>query len=166
MNLSHYSVIIKDTEDPDSIILYSIKKESLIRINQDTLEMIQTGDLPEEAEKQLADLEFIVLDQVSEKEEMLGYIGDFNQNFRGLDITVTLNLDCNFACIYCCEEGIKNQLELMRQGFDLVEKRFEQVDKRFEDMQNYMDKRFSALQWMMGIGFTLLAALMGIFNFF
>lgn len=100
--------MIKDPEDPDSIILYSIKKESLIRINQDTLEMIQTGDLPEEAEKQLIDLEFLVLDQVSEKQEMLGYLGDFNQNFRELDITVTLNLDCNFACIYCCEEDIKH----------------------------------------------------------
>lgn len=108
MHLSHYSIIIKNAENPDSIILYSIKKESLIRINQDTLEMIQTGDLPEEAEKQLTDLEFLVPDQVYEKKEMLGYIEDFNQNFRELDITVTLNLDCNFACIYCCEEEIKH----------------------------------------------------------
>ena len=57
------------------------------------------------------------------------------------------------------EEGLKNQSELMRQGF-------EQMDKRFEGMQHSMDKRFSVLQWVMGIGFTLLAALMGIFNFF
>ena len=108
MHLSHYSVTIKDPENPDSIILYSIKKGSLIRINQDTLDMIQTGDLPEDAEKQLTDLEFLVSDQISEKQEMLDYIRDFNQNFRELDITVTLNLDCNFACIYCCEEGIKD----------------------------------------------------------
>ena len=75
------------------------------------------------------------------------------------------------------EEGLKNQAELMRQGFEQMEKRFEQVDKRFEDMQHFMDKRFedmqysigkrfSVLQWVMGVGFTLLAALMGVFNFF
>ena len=71
------------------------------------------------------------------------------------------------------EEGLKSQLELMRQGFNQMEKRFEQIDKRFEDMQYNMDKRFeqvdkrfSQLQWTMGIGFTILAALMGVFNFF
>jgi cytoskeletal protein RodZ len=53
------------------------------------------------------------------------------------------------------EEGLKNQAELMRQGFEQMEKRFELVDKRF-----------SVLQWVMGVGFTILAALMGVFNFF
>ena len=46
------------------------------------------------------------------------------------------------------EESLKNQAELMRQGFE------------------HMEKRFTHQQWTMGIGFTLLAALMGIFNFF
>ncbi len=46
------------------------------------------------------------------------------------------------------EEGLKNQSELMRQGFE------------------HMEKRFTHQQWTMGIGFTLLAALMGIFNFY
>ncbi|MCF8107966.1 MAG: hypothetical protein K9J81_03135 [Desulfohalobiaceae bacterium] len=36
------------------------------------------------------------------------------------------------------EEELKNQRDLMKQGFDLMEKRFEQVDRRFEQM----DKRF------------------------
>ena len=51
------------------------------------------------------------------------------------------------------EEELKNQRELMKQGFDQIDKRiellqinmdrrFEQVDKRFEQMQSNMDKRF------------------------
>jgi len=58
------------------------------------------------------------------------------------------------------EEELKNQRELMKQGFDQidkriellqinmdkrfeqVDKRFEQVDKRFEQMQSNIDKRF------------------------
>jgi len=51
------------------------------------------------------------------------------------------------------EEELKNQRELMKQGFDQIDKRielrqinmdkrFEQVDKRFEQMQINMDKRF------------------------
>jgi chromosome segregation ATPase len=51
------------------------------------------------------------------------------------------------------EEELKNQRELMKQGFEQtdkriellqinMDKRFEQVDKRFEQMQHNMDKRF------------------------
>jgi len=51
------------------------------------------------------------------------------------------------------EEELKNQRDLMKQGFDLMDKRFiemredmnkrfEQVDKRFEEMREDMDKRF------------------------
>lgn len=44
------------------------------------------------------------------------------------------------------EEELKNQRELMKQGFDQIDKRFEQVDKRFEQMQLNMDKRFEQMQ--------------------
>jgi len=61
------------------------------------------------------------------------------------------------------EEELKNQRELMKQGFDLmdkrfqemrtdmlnrfeqVDKRFEQMDKRFETTQASMDKRFEQI---------------------
>jgi hypothetical protein len=54
------------------------------------------------------------------------------------------------------EEELKNQREIMKQGFDLMDKRFEDmylymdkrfeaVDKRFEDIFRYMDKRFEAV---------------------
>jgi len=45
------------------------------------------------------------------------------------------------------EEELKNQRELMKQGFDLMDKRFEDMfrymDKRFEDMNNGMNNRFN-----------------------
>ena len=44
------------------------------------------------------------------------------------------------------EEELKNQRELMKQGFDQIDRRMElmqvNMDKRFELMQNSMDKRF------------------------
>ncbi len=109
MQLSHYCLIIEDPSDSESIILYSIKKESLVKINRNTLTMIQTGGLPEGIKHQLVDLDILVKNQTSEKKEMIGYLEDFNQYSRELDVTITLNLDCNFACIYCFEEEIKHQ---------------------------------------------------------
>ena len=40
------------------------------------------------------------------------------------------------------EEELKNQRELMKQGFDHMEKRFEQTDRRLDRIQIDMDKRF------------------------
>jgi hypothetical protein len=63
------------------------------------------------------------------------------------------------------EEELKNQRELMKQGFDLM-------DKRFVDMQNYMDKRFEDVNTkfkmmftFMSLGFTVLAVMMTVFKF-
>jgi len=43
------------------------------------------------------------------------------------------------------EEELKNQRELILEGFKQSDKRFEQVDKRFESMQHNMDKRFEQI---------------------
>jgi predicted nuclease with TOPRIM domain len=47
------------------------------------------------------------------------------------------------------EEELKNQRDLMRQGFELMEKRFEQIDKRFEQVDKrfeQVDKRFEQME--------------------
>ncbi len=61
------------------------------------------------------------------------------------------------------EEGIKNQLEMMRLGFEqvdkrfeLMEKRFDQIDKRFEQVEKrfeQVDKRFEELRTDMNYRF-------------
>jgi hypothetical protein len=58
-------------------------------------------------------------------------------------------------------QELKNQRELMQQGFALMEKRFEQMDNRFEQS----DRRFESLSqrldrfmlWSFGITFTATA---------
>lgn len=40
------------------------------------------------------------------------------------------------------EEELKNQRDLMKQGFDLIEKRIDQIDKRFQESREDMNKRF------------------------
>ena len=82
------------------------------------------------------------------------------------------------------EFELKNQRELMKQGFEDMnkrfedmnknmdkrfeavdkrfedmqkntDKRFEDMNKRFEDMQKYMNKRFNMMTWIIGGGFTI-----------
>jgi DNA anti-recombination protein RmuC len=65
------------------------------------------------------------------------------------------------------KQGFDNQRELMKQGFDMMDKRFEEMqtntNKRFEEMQTNTDKRFedmnkkfSMMMWVIGVGFTVL----------
>ncbi len=66
------------------------------------------------------------------------------------------------------EEELKNQRELMRQGFEHVEKRFEQVDKRFEQVDKRFEDingRFNMMFVFMTIGFTLLVVVMSVYKF-
>ena len=52
------------------------------------------------------------------------------------------------------EEELKNQRELMKQGFDYMEKRFEDVNSKFKMMFAFMS-----------LGFTILAVMMTLFRF-
>lgn len=64
------------------------------------------------------------------------------------------------------EEELKNQRELMKQGFDLMEKRFEQVEKRFEQV----DQRFESLTkridrfmiWSFGLTVTMAGVIIAV----
>jgi hypothetical protein len=51
------------------------------------------------------------------------------------------------------EEELKNQRELMRQGFASMKKRFEQSDRRFESLTQQLDR---CMIWSFGITFTVL----------
>jgi len=44
------------------------------------------------------------------------------------------------------EEELKNQREIILEGFKQSDKRFEQVDKRFESVQHNIDKRFEQVE--------------------
>jgi len=48
--------------------------------------------------------------------------------------------------IVCVEEELKNQREIILEGFKQSDKRFEQVDKRFESVQHNIDKRFEQVE--------------------
>jgi len=94
------------------------------------------------------------------KQEELQIIGEYVQNHltEWLPENISAPVVTNYPIelterIIRVEEELKNQRELMIQGFAQndkrfeqmqhnMDKRFEQVDKRFEQMQHNMDKRF------------------------
>jgi tetrahydromethanopterin S-methyltransferase subunit G len=78
------------------------------------------------------------------------------------------------------EEELKNQRELMKQGFDQIDKRmeqmqvnmdkrFEQVDKRFDDVNTRLKaietKMFQFMVWSTGFTATVAGIVVGIIKF-
>jgi uncharacterized protein len=70
----------------------------------------------------------IVADRDAEKYAVLGLLDEFNRKNSVLNVTVVLNFDCNFACIYCYEGDMKGQLYMSPQTaarlIDFIKEKF------------------------------------------
>ncbi|MBL0716889.1 MAG: geopeptide radical SAM maturase, partial [Desulfosarcina sp.] len=99
-------------DQPDQLLLFSTKHASKILIPEEIFQSIENGTISDSDAALLQDLGMLVPDAEDEKQAMLHYMDEMNRNNRLLHLTVVLNLDCNFACPYCFEEGMKGKLYL------------------------------------------------------
>jgi uncharacterized protein len=118
MQLSRYVKIYPSEQNSDQQLLFSTKMASKILLGQETLQSIEQGTLSPEDETLLAKLGLIVEDREEEKRALLGLFDRMNENNPELSITVVLNLDCNFACIYCYEGEMKGSLYMTEETAD------------------------------------------------
>ncbi len=93
---------------PGRLLLFSLKKASIIRVPEKLFYELQHGTLPPDKQEQLFQLGMAAEDPEAEKHEMLGFFDRLNSRDPELHIMAVLNLDCNFACIYCYEGSTKS----------------------------------------------------------
>ncbi len=140
MRLSHYIKTYPFEERPGYLLLYSTKKASKILLKEETYNSIAKGTLSPENEAMLLKLGMIVPDRESEKREVSGFLNNINKKNSGLNISVILNLDCNFDCIYCYEGGMKGKLYMTDETAalltDFIKDRFTR-DKKSLNMDFY-----------------------------
>jgi uncharacterized protein len=109
MKISQYCLIYPDSNNTDSVILFSTKKASAILVDKSILTDIENGGFGEEEQVTLADLGFLVETHEEEKQELLRYIDELNEIDTKLSVIVAMNLDCNLACTYCFEGSRKGK---------------------------------------------------------
>ena len=109
MRLSRYIKIFPCREDPDRLLLYSTKRGSAIHLPKSLLASINDGSISPANEETLVRLGFLVPDGEGEKEEMLDAFNQVNLLGTRFSAQVVLNLDCNLACTYCYEGGMKGR---------------------------------------------------------
>lgn len=127
MKLSRYSKNYPSPGDPDSVILFSTKRASAVLVPKRLLADIEAGRLSEEEQADLAELGLLVRSDEEERQELLSYIQDLNEQDRSMKFIVVLNLDCNLACRYCFEGSRKGKHylsdEVARRFVDFVKTR-------------------------------------------
>lgn len=115
MLLSYYLKRYQAKNNPDSYILFSTKKTSKILISKESFHSLENGNISPSNRALLADLDMIVKCKNAEKQSVLNRLDDLNAKNTALNITVLLNLDCNFACIYCYQGDMKGNLYMSEQ---------------------------------------------------
>ncbi len=118
MQLSHYLKIYPFEERPGFVIVYSTKKGSVSILNEKTFHSIEDNSLQQKDKDILTKLGIIVPDKEAEKRDVRSVLDRLNEKNKTLNITVLLNLDCNFACTYCYEGELKGKLYMSDETKD------------------------------------------------
>jgi uncharacterized protein len=122
MRLSRYLKIYPCPDTPDYLILYSTRRAAVLRVPEKTMQQIDEGTLPEVYREALVRYGILVPDLAREREELLGRFDEANRKSRRFTAIVVLNLDCNLACGYCFEEGVRGKSAMSAETADrLVE---------------------------------------------
>jgi uncharacterized protein len=120
MRLSRYLKIWPSPDDPERLLLYSTKRGGAILVPKSFLTAIEDGSISRSDGETLARLGFLVPDTDGERREMREAIAEVNRRSTKFTAQVVLNLDCNLACSYCYEGGMKGRRYMSVETEDLL----------------------------------------------
>ncbi|MBU1052688.1 MAG: geopeptide radical SAM maturase [Proteobacteria bacterium] len=129
MKFSRYLKVYPYEESPSQLLLFSTRKMSKIILNKETYQAIENNvELSPSDEALLSKLGMIVHDKEEEKQAVFRLFDNLNTKNNGVHVIAVLNLDCNFACTYCYEGGMKGKLYMSDETadhlVDFIKKKF------------------------------------------
>jgi len=121
MQLSKYMKIFPYQEKPGYSLLYSTKSASTILVDESILKSLERGkNLSTSDRNSLSKLGFLVADGNKEQKEMISLFDKTNRKRDRFSTIIVMNLDCNLACKYCFEGGIKGRHYMSSETADLL----------------------------------------------
>lgn len=120
MQLSRYCRIFGDPTDSERSILFSTKSAAKIAVPKSFIREISTAHLAYAEERNLAELGFLVKDDMEDREQILSFIDEINALNTFTFFKIVMNLNCNLACRYCFEGTRKGSHYLSDKDSDLV----------------------------------------------
>ena len=128
MQLSYYLKVFSWEENLNQLLVFSTRQMSKILIPRETYLAVENGGVSPSDAVLLSELGMLVPDRQVEKQATQFLLDDLNAKSSSMTITVVLNLDCNFACVYCYEGDMKGRLYMSDQTaaglVDFIKARF------------------------------------------
>ena len=115
MRLSRYLKIFPCADAPDRLLLYSTKRGASILVPKSLLASIEAGAIAPADRDSLARLGFLVPASASERREMADTFTEVNHLSSRFSAMAVMNVDCNLACTYCYEGGMKGKRYMTRE---------------------------------------------------
>lgn len=120
MPLSRYMISFPDPARPDTVILYSTRKSSTVRVSQRLYAAALADELGDAERDTLRRLLLWTDDAAAEREEVAGLVDHTNANSTVFAATVVLTLDCNLACPYCFEGHFRENIAMSEETAALL----------------------------------------------
>lgn len=109
MHLSRYIKRYPCPERPGHLLLFSTRTAAIAIVSEKLVADSEQGIISPAAGETLARLGFLVPDTAAEVEEVRRFFSTVNQQRTLATIIAVLNMDCNLACTYCFEGGMKGK---------------------------------------------------------
>jgi uncharacterized protein len=134
MKLSQYIKTYPSDEMPGHLVVYSTKRASLLLIKEEIYQAIEKGILSSEDEGILLKTGIVVPDIEEEKKDVACMLDRLNAKNSVLNLSVIINLDCNFSCVYCYEGEMKGKIymteETANRLIEFIRERFTEDKKQ------------------------------------
>ncbi len=108
MPISKFLTTFPNPSVPDSLVVFSTRTGSKTVLRKDQFEGLDAKNISDENRRLLTRLGIIVEDPAAETAAVASLFDRTNRKSTTLTVTIVMNLDCNFACPYCYEEGVKS----------------------------------------------------------
>ena len=117
MKLSQFTIFVPDFPKKGKYLAYNIFNQATAVIGKSAREFLSDPHDPvEDSEKKYVDtfteLGFLIDDSVDESGEFKDWYNKARYDKSAMRATILTTYDCNFACEYCVEEGVKKPLKM------------------------------------------------------
>jgi uncharacterized protein len=131
MQLSKFNVWVKDYPHLNDWLLFNTRTQALIKINPDFKQKLDllgsadndgAGKIPPDSIAALKQSGIIVKDDKEENEKLDDFFRQikFDSSRLPLEVTILTTYSCNFKCVYCFEESVKDEVFLDKNTSDQI----------------------------------------------
>jgi uncharacterized protein len=133
MKLSRYTLFVDDFPDKGESIAYHTRTQAMVKLshcmrqmlNQLTVNSSQLTDLDLETQenlKALNEMGIVVKDEQEEREKLDDFFRQlkYEPNTLDFEVTILTTYKCNFRCVYCFEESVKQDVFLDKSMSELI----------------------------------------------